>query len=105
MSSVFGLRSTVAVACVLLSATLVAQEASATDLFTAVASEVGTLFGTDLAGMARFDEDAFTLVASSNEASLASGTRHSYDHVSASAEVYRTGHSVRLVSPVGRTTG
>jgi GAF domain-containing protein len=80
-------------------ATLVAQEASATDLFTAVAHEVGTLFGTDLAGMARFDEDAFTLVASSNEASLASGTRHSYDQASASAEVYRTGHSARLASP------
>jgi GAF domain-containing protein len=80
-------------------ATLVAQEASATELFTAVAHEVGTLFGTDLAAMARFDEDAFTLLASSKEASLASGTRHSYDDVSASAEVHRTGRSARVAAP------
>ena len=43
-------------------ATLVAEEASATELFSAVAHEVGTLFATDLAAMARFEEDAFKCV-------------------------------------------
>jgi signal transduction histidine kinase len=76
-------------------ATLVAQDVPAGELFRAVAHEVGTLLGTDFAGMARFDADAVTIVASSDEELLPIGTRHS-DDASASAEVYRTGRSVRV---------
>jgi GAF domain-containing protein len=77
-------------------ATLVAQDVPSSELFAAVAHEVGTLFGADLTTMARFDDDAATIVvASSNEALLPTGTRHD-DDVSASAEVYRSGRSARV---------
>jgi signal transduction histidine kinase len=75
-------------------ATLVAQDVPASELFGAVAHEVGTLLGTDFAGMARFDGDAVTIVASSDDEILPTGTRHN-DDASASAEVHRTGRSVR----------
>ena len=77
-------------------ATLVAQGLPASELFGAVAREVGALLGTDFAGIGRFEADAVIAVASSNETMLPTGTRWEIDDVSASAQVYRTGKSVRV---------
>jgi len=77
-------------------ATMVAQGHPASELFGAVAREVGALLGTDFAGIGRFEQDAVIAVASSNETMLPTGTRWEIDDVSASAEVYRTGSSARL---------
>jgi len=77
-------------------ATMVAQGLPASELFGAVAREVGALLGTDFAGIGRFEADAVIAVASSNETMLPTGTRWEIDDVSASAQVYRTGSSVRV---------
>jgi PAS domain S-box-containing protein len=77
-------------------ATMVAQGLPASELFGAVAREVGALLGTDFAGIGRFEADAVIAVASSNETMLPTGTRWEIDDVSASAQVYRTGKSVRV---------
>jgi GAF domain-containing protein len=77
-------------------ATMVAQGLPASELFGAVAREVGALLGTDFVGIGRFEADAVIAVASSNETMLPTGTRWELDDVSASAQVYRTGRSVRV---------
>jgi signal transduction histidine kinase len=77
-------------------ATMVAQGLPASELFGAVACEVGALLGTDFAGIGRFEADAVIAVASSNETKLPTGTRWEIDDASASAQVYRTGRSVRV---------
>jgi GAF domain-containing protein len=77
-------------------ATMVARGLPASELFGAVAREVGALLGTDFAGIGRFEADAVIAVASSNETMLPTGTRWEVDEVSASAQVYRTGKSVRV---------
>jgi signal transduction histidine kinase len=77
-------------------ATMVAQGLPASELFGAVAREVGALLGTDFAGIGRFEADAVIAVASSNETMLPTGTRWEIDDASASAQVYRTGSSARV---------
>ncbi len=77
-------------------ATMVARGLPASELFGAVAREVGALLGTDFAGIGRFEADAVISVASSNEGMLPTGTRWEIDDVSASAQVYRTGSSARV---------
>jgi signal transduction histidine kinase len=78
-------------------ATLVAQDVQASEVFSAVAHEVGTLLGTDFAGMVRFDDGALivVVVASSDEELLPTRTRYN-DDASASMAVYRTGRSARV---------
>ena len=78
-------------------ATLVAQDVPASEVFSAVAHEVGTLLGTDCAGMVRFDDGALIIVVvvSSDGELLPTGTRYS-DDASASMAVYRTGRPARV---------
>src|SRR6266542_1763209 len=77
-------------------ATLVAHDVPASELFRAVAREVGALLGTDFSGLNRFEDHTAVLVASSNESTLPSGTRWDIDELPATAEVYRTGRSTRV---------
>ena len=77
-------------------ATLVAQDAAPTEIFGAVAREVGTLLGTDFSGLARFDGDTVIVVASSQLEALAIGARWDVHEGFATGEVYRTGRSARM---------
>jgi signal transduction histidine kinase len=77
-------------------ATLVAHNVPASELFGAVAREVGTLLGAAFSGMARFEEDAVVVVAASDEDVLPIGSRMDLDEVSASTQVNRTGRSARV---------
>jgi PAS domain S-box-containing protein len=90
-------------------ATLVAQDVPASELFGAVAREVGALFGTDFSGMGRFEGDDFIVVASTDDGWLPNGTRWDIDDALASAEVHRTGRSARMEgvdwSAIGGTIG
>jgi PAS domain S-box-containing protein len=86
-------------------ATLVAQDVPASELFGAVAHEVGALFGTDFSGMGRFEGDEVIIVASTDEGWLAFGTRWDIHDGLASAEVYRTGRSARIDGEVGGAIG
>ena len=98
-------------------ATLVAQGVRPSEIFSAVSEEVGHLFGTNTAGVIRFDHDSSTFVVvgvSKNiEGVIPIGTRWEPDDALASADVFRTGRSARLdavdsslvggrVAPVGR---
>jgi signal transduction histidine kinase len=101
-------------------ATLVAQGVRSDEVFSAVSEEVGRLFGTDTAGVIRFEQDgpAFVFVGVSKyvEGVIPIGTRWQLDDALASAAVYRTGRSARVdavdwsavsgpVAPAGRRLG
>jgi signal transduction histidine kinase len=101
-------------------ATLVAQGVRPDEVFSAVSEEIGRLFGTNTAGVTRFDHDGPTLVfvgvSKHVEAVIPIGTRWQLDDALASAEVYRTGRSARAdavdwsaisgpVGPAGRRLG
>jgi signal transduction histidine kinase len=101
-------------------ATLVAQGVRPDEVFSAVSEEIGRLFGTNIAGVTRFDHDGPTLVfvgvSKHVEAVIPIGTRWQLDDALASAEVYRTGRSARAdavdwsaisgpVGPAGRRVG
>ena len=77
-------------------ATLVAQAVQPAEIFTAVSMEVEGLFGSG-AAVLRFEDDgpavAFVGVSSID---IPIGTRWGFQDGMASAEVYRTGHSVRV---------
>jgi signal transduction histidine kinase len=98
-------------------ATLVAQGVRPDEVFSAVSEEIGRLFGTNTAGVTRFDHDGPTLVfvgvSKHVEAVIPIGTRWQLDDALASAEVYRTGRSARadavdwsaISGPVGPAGG
>src|SRR5919106_840283 len=80
-------------------ATLVAQGVPSAELFNAVSAEVGRLFGSDMAGVARFDADGPANIvvvgmAKSLEG-IAVGSRWELAEGMAVTEVYRTGRSAR----------
>jgi GAF domain-containing protein len=77
-------------------ATLVARGAGARELFSAVVDEVGRLFGSDQAGIARYEPDGSGIVVLGAGRAIRGvpvGTRVPLDDFLASAEVYRTGRS------------
>jgi len=82
-------------------ATLVAQGVPPVEIFSAVSEEVGRLFGSNLAAVARFDADGpanvVVGVAQSSEG-VAVGSRWELDDSMTSAAVYRTGRSARVDS-------
>src|ERR687891_1220382 len=85
-------------------ATLVAQDVPASELFNAVSAEVGRLFGSDMAGVTRFDADGPANVvvvgmAKSLEG-IAVGSRWELAEGMAATEVYRTGRSARTDAPI-----
>jgi PAS domain S-box-containing protein len=81
-------------------ATLVARGVPPAEIFSAVCDEVASLFGTDVAGVARFDHADQALVFVGAAPSLAEllpvGTRSPLDDAIPTAQVYRTGRSVRV---------
>jgi GAF domain-containing protein len=80
-------------------ATLVAQGVQPDAIFTAVGEEIGRLFGSNITTVGRFEPDAQALVAlgvgTGNEG-IPIGSRWELDDLLASAQVFRTGHSVRV---------
>jgi signal transduction histidine kinase len=87
-------------------ATLIAQSAPPSAVFEAVAREVGTLSGADLARMERYEPDGtVTGVAAWSRvpAQLAVGTRFPLDGSSIARDVRRTSGPVRLDSFAGAT--
>jgi signal transduction histidine kinase len=80
-------------------ATLVALDVRPADIFSAVVEEVGHLFGTDSAGVVRFEHDPPAIVvagvANSFEG-ISVGTRWELDDGLPSTKVYRTGRSARV---------
>jgi PAS domain S-box-containing protein len=79
-------------------ATLVAQEASHTDVFAAIAEECGQLLGTDDIGMVRFDADSQLVVASSGalEDAFPVGSRRMLEGQNAASQVYETRSTARI---------
>ncbi len=80
-------------------ATLVAQAVQPAEIFAAVSHEVGRLFGSDMASVARFDPNGpanvvVGLAHSTEEVGV--GSRWELDDAMASAEVYRTGSPARV---------
>jgi signal transduction histidine kinase len=82
-------------------ATLVALDVRPAEIFAAVADEVGDLFGTDVAGVVRFEHDPPAIVVAGVAKSLEGipvGTSLELDDRFASTKVYRTGRSARIDS-------
>jgi signal transduction histidine kinase len=80
-------------------ATLVAQGVQPAEIFSAVSEEIGQLFGSDLAAVARFDPDGpaqVVLGLAQSVEGVALGSRWGLDDSMASAEVYRSGRSARM---------
>jgi signal transduction histidine kinase len=81
-------------------ATLVAQGVRPLEIFSAVSEEVGHLFGTNTAGVLRFDRHSpafvFAGVSKNVERVIPVGTRWQVEDALAAAEVYRTGRSARV---------
>ncbi|HEV2920049.1 MAG TPA: CHASE3 domain-containing protein, partial [Actinomycetota bacterium] len=78
-------------------ATLVARGGPPTEIFAAVAQEVGRLVGADDTVVARFEPDgAVTVVVSLGEDRLPAGMRWEADDSLATTRVWRTGHSARV---------
>jgi PAS domain S-box-containing protein len=101
-------------------ATLVARSAQPAEIFSAVSDEVGALFGTDTAGVVRFEreDEAIVFVGVSKHVKevIPLGTRWPLEEALASDQVYRTGRSARVeqidwsevggnVGPAGRRLG
>jgi GAF domain-containing protein len=82
-------------------ATLVAQAVPPAEIFSAVSKEVGRLFGSDRAAVARFDADGRSLVVvgfSSAMEEVPLGSRYELEDRMAAAAVYRTGRAARVES-------
>jgi signal transduction histidine kinase len=82
-------------------ATLVAERASPTDVFEAVVAEVGRLFPTDAAGLARYEADGMITVIGSWSRSggySPMGARHPIDAGTLAAQILETGRPARLDS-------
>jgi signal transduction histidine kinase len=80
-------------------ATLVAQGVQPAELFSAVSQEVGRLFGTPQAAVARFDPDGMAHVVvglATPVEGVTVGSRFELDDSMAVAAVYRTGRAARL---------
>ncbi len=79
-------------------ATLVAQDASQSEVFTAVAREVGLLLVTDVIRMVRYDDDrtAVVVASSGHEDHFPVGYRLSLEVDTAVSRVSRTGRPVRI---------
>jgi signal transduction histidine kinase len=80
-------------------ATLVAQGARPTQVFSAVSDEVGRFFGSDTAAVVRFEHDPPAIVVVGVGQSISAiqvGTRWELDDALASTEVYRTGQCARI---------
>ena len=80
-------------------ATLVARGVQPDAIFSAVGEEIGRLFGSSITTVGRFEPDAQALVAlgvgTGNEG-IPIGSRWELDDLLASAQVFRTGRSVRV---------
>jgi signal transduction histidine kinase len=80
-------------------ATLVAEGVSPAQVFSTVSEEVGRQFGSDIAGVVRFDHSGqalvFVGVSKSVEPVIPVGTRWRLEDALASREVYRTGRPAR----------
>ena len=97
-------------------ATLVAQGVEPEAIFSAVGEEIGRLFGSTITTVGRFEPDAQALVAlgvGTGNVGVEIGSRWDLDDLLASAQVFRTGRSVRVdevdwsavhgpLAPVGR---
>ena len=80
-------------------ATLVARGVQPVEVFSAVSEEVGRLFGSNLAAVARFDADGpanVTVGLAQSTEGVTVGSRWELDDAMASAQVYRTGRSARI---------
>jgi PAS domain S-box-containing protein len=80
-------------------ATLVARDAHREEVFTAIASEIGNLFGLEEIRMVRYDDDRTGVVVASSGARkdfFPVGSRVSVDAESAASQVFRTGEPVRM---------
>ena len=80
-------------------ATLVAQGVSPEEVFSVVSSEVGRLFGSDQAAVARYDPDGSGMVyvgVSPGARGVSIGTRWPLEEYLSSTTVYRTGRSARM---------
>jgi signal transduction histidine kinase/PAS domain-containing protein len=80
-------------------ATLVAREAPQTEVFTAIAEEIGRLLGTEETRMLRYDGDQGALVVArwgAYERVFPLGSRIGLDDDSATARVFRTGKPARI---------
>jgi PAS domain S-box-containing protein len=82
-------------------ATLVAQGVPPAEIFSAVSQEVGQLFGSEVAGVLRFEDDGgppivFVGVSKNVESVIPVGTRWRLDEGIVSAQVFRTGRSARV---------
>lgn len=96
-------------------ATLVAAEVDPAELFSAVTDEIAHLFGSEGAGIWRFEQDGSGFVALGVSGSLEGiplGTRSDFDDLLPSTVVYRTGRTarrdaggsdVRAAGPIGDT--
>jgi signal transduction histidine kinase len=80
-------------------ATLVAQDVQPVEIFSAVSEEVGRLFGSETAAVARFEHDPPSIVVvgvGQSVPGIPIGTRWELDDGSASTEVYCSGRSARI---------
>jgi signal transduction histidine kinase len=80
-------------------ATLVAREASQTDVFTAIAREIGQLLGTEEIRMVRYVDDSTAVVVAGSgdrEGVFPDGTRLPLGGDDATSRVYRTGGPARI---------
>ena len=80
-------------------ATLVAREASQTELFTVIAEECAQLFGTEDIGMVRYEGDRHQVVMASSgtfKAAFPAGSRQPLGGDNAASLVFRTGRPARI---------
>jgi signal transduction histidine kinase len=80
-------------------ATLIAQGVEPDVIFSAVGEEIGRLFGSSVTTVGRFEPDTQALVAvavGSGGTGIPVGSRWELDDLMASAQVFRTGRSVRV---------
>jgi PAS domain S-box-containing protein len=79
-------------------ATLVAREAPQTEVFSAIAQEIGQLLGTEEIRMARYEDECAVMVAAWGEAEEAFpvGSRQPLGGDSAASRVFRTGRPTRI---------
>jgi PAS domain S-box-containing protein len=80
-------------------ATLVAREASQTEVFMTIAEEVGQLLGADEVRMTRFEDDHDALVVAAwgeHPDAFAVGSRQGLDDDGVTTRVFRTGQPARL---------
>jgi GAF domain-containing protein len=88
-------------------ATLVARDAAREEVFTAIASEIGHLFGLEKIRMVRYEDDRTVVVVASSgptEALFPVGSSFSVDADSAASRVFRTGEPARI-DDYGTVTG